>query len=202
MNARTFLLIMTIKFCLISEFNVTQHNNSSSNDEEINIITNPKSKNCSYVYEEVFCDCNYSEQEFRCYNVEASEDLVFAFNHLLNVTKRYYWTLLEVNCINPYDTVTKTYHISADVFTNGPKFEKIVFIGDCSKPKHYDNLLSVDRDRETIVMMHNSVRMATSCSLFQTKLERLQELIITDSLMTGDMISSTFSTKCLGLFYV
>ena len=197
MNSKNFLLVMIIKFCLIHEFNVFQHSN---NDEEVNfIVTDPKSRNCSYVYEEVFCECNYNNEEFKCYNIEASEDLIFAFNHLLNVTKKYYWTLLEVNCINPYDSVTKTFHINADIFTNGPKFEKILFIGDCSKAKHYDNLLAVDRDIERIVMTRNTLRMATTCNLFQTKLEKLQELTISDSLMAGDMISATFSTKCLGL---
>ena len=184
--------MMTIKFCLIN----FQHSN---NDEEVNVIIDQKSRNCSYVYEEVFCECNYNREEFKCYNVEASEDMIFAFNHLLNVTKKYYWTLLEVNCINPYDSVTKTFHISADIFTNGPKFEKTIFIGDCSKAKHYDNLLATDRDIERVVMTKNTLRMATSCNFFQTKLERLQELTISDSLMAGDMISGTFSTKCLGL---
>ncbi|CAG2104438.1 unnamed protein product [Medioppia subpectinata] len=201
MNGQSFVLIMTIQFCLIYEYNVSQHN---TNDEEVvgvkDINNNNNRSNCSYFYEEVVCDCDETALELKCYNIEASDDLIFAFNHVLNVTKNYYWTLLEVHCINPFDSVTKTYHISADIFTNGPKFERIVFVGDCSKAKHYDNLLATDRDTESVFMTKNTVRMATTCNLFQTKLERLQELTITDSLMAGDMISATFSTKCLGQY--
>src|ERR1700742_3983123 len=109
MNGQSFLLIMTIQFCLIYEFNVSQHN---TNDEEISGLKDNNRRNCSYVYEDVFCDCDQDNYELKCYNVEASEDLIFAFNYVLNVTKIYYWTLLEVQCINPFDSVTKTFHIT------------------------------------------------------------------------------------------
>jgi len=199
MNALSLILIMVIKLCLIPEFNVSRQ---SSNDEEINVLNLNSSKNCSFVDEEVFCDCNENDGEFKCYNIESAEDLIFAFNYLLNTTKKYYWSLLEVNCIEPFVTSLKSFHITSNIFTNGPKFEQIIFIGDCSKPKHYDNLIAIDKDVEKIVMTRNTLRMATSCSLFQTKLEKLLELVISDSLVAGDMISATFSTRCLGLYYI
>lgn len=85
------------------------------------------------------------------------------------------------------------------MFTEGaPRFESVLFVGDCSKPKHYDNLVAVDREVAKLTMLKNHLRMATSCSLLQPKFERLTELTIVDCVVAGDMISSTFSTRCLG----
>ncbi|XP_054155661.1 leucine-rich alpha-2-glycoprotein-like [Oppia nitens] len=210
------LLMIAIEFCLIGEFNVSlttatttqQSTNPNSNHQLViksNITTTAStsiiSTNCSYSFEDVYCDCDPGAQQLNCYNIESAEDLLFAFNHLLNTTGRYYWLELTVHCIQPFDTLTKTFHLTPDIFTNGPKFQRLNFLGDCSKPKHYDNLLAqVDRDVDRLLMTGNSLRITTTCSLFQIKFERLGELVIKESLMAGDMISATFSTKCLGQY--
>lgn len=166
-------------------------------------------QNCSYVYNDVFCDCDLLVRRFACYNVQSVNDIRIAFDHLLNVTRLIYWSQLEVHCIEPFvsdepadgkqlEPVNQSFHISYEIFTEGPRFESVIFIGDCSKPKHYDNLIAVDRDVHKIVMMRNLLRMATSCSLLQPKFEQMHELILKDCLLAGDMISSTFSTRCLG----
>lgn len=167
-------------------------------------------RNCSYVHHDVFCDCDLLLRRFACYNVQSVEDVRRAFDHLLNVTRLIYWNQLEVHCVEPYasdepvDSKSATaspersFHISHELFTEGPRFEAVVFVGDCSKPKHYDNLITVDRDVQRIVMLRNMLRMATSCSLLQPKFERLTELVLQDGLLAGDMISATFSTRCLG----
>ncbi|KAH9419794.1 Leucine Rich Repeat [Dermatophagoides pteronyssinus] len=175
-------------------------------------------KNCSYVDNDLFCDCDLLSRTFICYNVQSVDQIRRAFDHLLNSTRSIYWNRLEIHCIEPYSnddpTATssdnsgttkqstippnKSFHISYELFTDGPRFDSILFVGDCSKPRHYDNLIAVDRDVQQIIMHRNMLRMSTSCSLFQPKFERLNELILKDCLVAGDMISSTFSTRCLG----
>lgn len=164
-------------------------------------------QNCSYSFDEVFCDCDPIIRRFSCYNIQNVEDVRRAFSHLLNATRMVYWSQLEVHCVEPLAndepadknvTPQKSFHVSYEMFTEGPKFESILFVGDCSKPKHYDNLITVDREVQKIIMIKNMLRMATSCSLLQPKFERLTELIIKDCIVAGDMISSTFSTRCLG----
>ena len=179
-------------------------------------------KNCSFVDNDLFCDCDLLSRTFICYNVQSVDQIRRAFDHLLNATRSIYWNRLEIHCIEPYSnddptTATgsdnssgggttkqstippnKSFHISYELFTDGPRFDSILFVGDCSKPRHYDNLIAVDRDVQQIIMHRNMLRISTSCSLFQPKFERLTELILKDCLVAGDMISSTFSTRCLG----
>ncbi|OTF73949.1 Leucine rich repeat containing protein [Euroglyphus maynei] len=172
-------------------------------------------KNCSYIDNDLFCDCDLLSRTFICYNVQSVDQIRRSFDHLLNATRSIYWNRLEIHCVEPYsnddpstgDSSTtkqstippnKSFHISYELFTDGPRFESILFVGDCSKPRHYDNLIAVDRDVQQIIMHRNMLRMSTSCSLFQPKFERLNELILKDCLVAGDMISSTFSTRCLG----
>lgn len=169
-------------------------------------------KNCSYVYNDTFCDCDPISRRFACYNIQTVDDIRQAFDHLLNVTRLIYWNVLEIHCIEPFSNdeptdskqstmpPNRSFHISYEMFTEGPRFESILFVGDCSKPKHYDNLITVDRDVQRIAMHRNMLRMSTSCSLLQPKFERLDELILKNCLVAGDMISSTFSTRCLGKF--
>lgn len=156
--------------------------------------------NCSYSFEEVFCECDKHREMFKCFNIESSEDIIIAMSHLMNVTNRYYWNQLEVNCIEPFDRSPKNFHINSEIFLQGPKFRHVIFNGDCSKPNHYDNLVSVDRDVEKLVIRGNTLRFATTCSVFQVKLERLYTLHIVDSVLAGNMISGTFSTRCLGQY--
>lgn len=187
--------------------NVTEdvyHNNTTVDD---NYEPSFLLRNCSYVHNDVFCDCDLLTRRFLCYNIQSVADIREAFNYLLNVTHLIYWQQLEVHCIEPYasdepaevgSNFGKSFHISYEMFTDGPRFETIIFLGDCSKPKHYDNLIAVDRDVQSIIMVKNMLRMATSCSLLQPKFERLNQLVLRDCLVAGDMISSTFSTRCLG----
>ncbi len=164
--------------------------------------------NCSYRHNDVFCDCDPEGRRFSCYSVASVEDVRRAFDHLLNSTRLVYWAILEVHCSDPLSSdepidkntpIAKSFHISYEMFTEGaPRFESVLFVGDCSKPKHYDNLVAVDREVAKLTMLKNHLRMATSCSLLQPKFERLTELTIVDCVVAGDMISSTFSTRCLG----
>ncbi|KAJ6218288.1 hypothetical protein RDWZM_009445 [Blomia tropicalis] len=151
-------------------------------------------QNCSYSFDEVFCDCDPIIRRFSCYNIQNVEDVRRAFSHLLNATRMVYWSQLEVHCVEPLAndepadknvTPQKSFHVSYEMFTEGPKFESILFVGDCSKPKHYDNLITVDREVQKIIMIKNMLRMATSCSLLQPKFERLTELIIKDCIVAG-----------------
>ena len=180
------------------------------NNSSLVYLQSPLQRNCSYVFNDVFCDCDLLVRRFSCYNIQSVNDIRSAFDHLLNATRLIYWTQLEVHCIEPYvndepsdskqDTqLNQSFHISHEMFTGGPRFESVVLVGDCSKPKHYDNLIAIDRDVQQIVMLKNMLRMATSCSLLQPKFEQLRELVLRDCLMAGDMISSTFSTRCLGM---
>ncbi|KPM02559.1 Leucine rich repeat containing protein 5 [Sarcoptes scabiei] len=190
------------------------HNNGS---ESIDFET---VYNCSYVQDDVFCDCDLHARKLICYNIQTVDDIRQAFDHVLARTRRIYWNRLEIHCIEPFvkddeqsssqeqssskstSTVppNNSFHISSVIFTEGPRFESVVFVGDCSKPRHYDNLIAVDRDVQQIVIHRNMLRISTSCSLLQPKFERLQELILKDCLVAGDMISSTFSTRCLGQY--
>ena len=185
---------------------------------------NISSRNCSYNPKnqnnndnDVFCDCDLLNRRYSCYNIQSVEHIRGAYEHLLNTTRLVYWSSLEVHCIEPIpltkttmindegeekgqSIVPQSFHITHEMFSSeGPRFESILFVGDCSKPKHYDNLITVDREVQKIIMIKNMLRMATSCSLLQPKFERLTELILNDCVVAGDMISSTFSTRCLGL---
>ena len=168
------------------------HQLSSSSLTNVNYhgsFSSPQN-NCSFHEDDIYCDCDYSIGEFKCFNIESSQDIRFALDYLLNLTSKYYWSQLEINCIEPYSkgssyTSLNSFHIETDLFISGPKFNSIKFIGDCSKPKHYDNLLHVEKDLESIFMAKNSLRMTTTCSLLQPKLERLFELTIIDSLFAG-----------------
>src|SRR5690625_5242875 len=44
-------------------------------------------RNCSYVYNEVFCDCDLVLRRFACYNIQSVDDIRRAFDHLLNATR-------------------------------------------------------------------------------------------------------------------
>lgn len=123
--------------------------------------------NCSYSDDEVFCECDKHRETYKCFNIESSEDILFAISHLMNVTNRYYWHQLEINCVEPFVSSPKNFHITSEIFLQGPKFRHVIFNGDCSKPNHYDNLGSVDRDVEKLVIRGNALRLATTCSLFQ-----------------------------------
>lgn len=180
--------------------------------DESSSMSGSLGKNCSYINADVFCSCNLLARRYSCYNIQSVADIRLAFEHLLNTTRLIYWFQLEIHCIEPYSSdqptidskqlftaaPNRSFHISYEMFNEGPKFESIIFDGDCSKPKHYDNLIMVDRDVQRLVMVRNMLRMATSCSLLQPKFERLQELTLKDCVVAGDMISSTFSTRCLG----